>query len=403
VTRRGVPVTVIFQGRPGRGPGPDFRGAIIEGPSGIALRGDVELHVRSSSFDAHGHAKDPAYNNVILHVVFEDDVGTDTALAGGGTAPVVALGPWVARRAAELQRWLERPLLWREPCHSSAHRLGADGVEAVLESEGQRRFVTRCARSAEAVRARGIEQALYESLMEALGYGGNAAAMLALARHLPWQTLAMHDSQNREALLLGSAGLLPYQRGRDALDPYVTDLELRFAATDVVPLDSRIWKLWGIRPANAPARRIAAAAALWTSLREPSRILAALEAPTASSAVAPLTSLRAEGYWLSHHDLCAGPARMPATFIGRARALEILVNAVLPIAPASGEPQLIAQASALYAMLPRPASYGSTRFLENAISSEGVRVKINARRAQGLLSLHRDWCTQGGCGRCPLS
>ena len=90
VTRHGVPVRVIFPGRPGRGPGPDFRGATIAGPSGVPLRGDIELHVRSSLFRAHGHASDGAYANVILHVVFEDDMGVDTPLPGGKTAPVVA-------------------------------------------------------------------------------------------------------------------------------------------------------------------------------------------------------------------------------------------------------------------------------------------------------------------------
>ena len=78
VTRAGVPVQVIFQGRAGRGPGPDFRGALIAGPSGLPLRGDVELHVRASSFRAHGHDRDPAYANIILHVVFDDDDGADT-------------------------------------------------------------------------------------------------------------------------------------------------------------------------------------------------------------------------------------------------------------------------------------------------------------------------------------
>ena len=61
VTRAGVPVNVIFQGRAGRGPGPDFRGAVIAGPSGATVRGDVELHVRSSHFRAHGHHADAAY------------------------------------------------------------------------------------------------------------------------------------------------------------------------------------------------------------------------------------------------------------------------------------------------------------------------------------------------------
>ena len=114
---------VIFPGRRGRGPGPDFRGAVIAGPSAIPVRGDVELHVRASDFRGHGHHRDPAYQNIVLHVVFHDDepaASGATPLPGGGAAPVVALAPWVARRSDELQSWLARPLLWREPCHEES-------------------------------------------------------------------------------------------------------------------------------------------------------------------------------------------------------------------------------------------------------------------------------------------
>ncbi|MEX2246969.1 MAG: DUF2851 family protein [Dehalococcoidia bacterium] len=408
VTRQGVPVTVIFQGRPGRGPGPDFRDALVAGPSGVPVRGDVELHVRSSSFRAHGHERDPAYARVVLHVVFHDDTGADTALRGGRTAPVVALAGWVARRAGELERWLERPLLCREPCHDAAMRLGADGVARALEGEGGRRFDARVTRTRGLIGAAGIEQALWEGLLEALGYGGNQPPMLALARLLPWGALTARLPQGptrrpaAEALLLGSAGLLPSQRGhRGPVEPYVETLERSFAKTQLPTLPAGSWKLWGVRPENAPARRVAAAAALGARTAAPSHLLGTV-GDRIDDALRPLLT-SAEGYWLSHHDLCAGPARLPPALVGRSRALEILLNVVLPAACASGDQALAARARALHTRLPRPASYGVTRFLENALASEGVRVPLNARRAQGLLALHRDWCTQGGCGRCPLS
>ncbi|MGB6896378.1 MAG: DUF2851 family protein, partial [Dehalococcoidia bacterium] len=102
VTRQGVPLRVLHPGRPGRGAGPDFRHALLETPSGAVLRGDVELHALASSFRAHGHHRDPRYDRVILHVVFEDDLREDTPLASGRRVPVVALAPWVDGRSREL-------------------------------------------------------------------------------------------------------------------------------------------------------------------------------------------------------------------------------------------------------------------------------------------------------------
>ncbi len=157
-----------------------------------------------------------------------------------------------------------------------------------------------------------------------------------------------------------------------------------------------------MRPENAPARRIAAAAALIARTGEPSALLGIAGARTVNEAIAPLC-IGAEGFWLRHHDVCAGPCRLPPGFVGRSRALEIAINVVLPAACAAGGETLAAKARALFGQLPRPAVYGATRFIEEALASEGIRVPVNAKRAQGLLSLQRDWCTQGGCGRCSLS
>jgi hypothetical protein len=374
----------------------------------VTLRGDVELHVRASSFISHGHATDLAYRNVILHVVFEDDVGRDTLLPGGGTAPVVALAQWVSRRAGELQHWLERPLLWQEPCHDAVLRLGADGVAAALDHEGDRRFEERVERWRDEVSMLGIEQALYAGLLEALGFGGNSAAMRALAKLLPWHELdawsgVLDRRRDRMiGLLLGAAGLLPSQRASSgAIDSYVAELDAGLSPR-VEMMKQDAWKLWGVRPANHPVRRIAAAASLLSRLGRPSVALGALDAVRVNNAIAPLL-VKADGFWVNHYDVCSAPCILPAALIGRSRALEMLINVVLPIASASGDAALDAQARALYARLPRPAAYGSTKFIENALGSAGIPVQINARRAQGLLGLNHDWCTQNGCGRCVLS
>ena len=133
-----------------------------------------------------------------------------------------------------------------------------------------------------------------------------------------------------------------------------------------------------------------------------STLLAIAGANTVNEAIAPLL-IASSGYWRTHHDVCAAPCRLPPAFVGRSRALEIVINVVLPVACATGDAALAANARALFARLPRPAVYGATKFIEAALASEGIRVPVNARRAQGLVELQRNWCTQNGCGRCSLS
>jgi hypothetical protein len=203
------------------------------------------------------------------------------------------------------------------------------------------------------------------------------------------------------ALLLGVAGLLPEQRGNAGpAPPAVADMSRIYAASGLAAAGLP-WKLWGVRPENHPARRIAAAAHLLTRLGAPSRALDASAAHSTRDAIESLL-VPASGFWRDHHDVCAPPARLPAALIGRSRALELLINVVLPAAAAGGDDAATA-ARTQFGRLPRPGAYGRTRFLENALTPEGARVRINARRAQGMLALHADWCTQDGCGRCPLS
>src|SRR5262245_31828166 len=53
---------VVYPGRRWGGPGPDFQGAVLSLADGSLLRGDVEIHLRSADWRAHGHHLDRAYN-----------------------------------------------------------------------------------------------------------------------------------------------------------------------------------------------------------------------------------------------------------------------------------------------------------------------------------------------------
>ena len=70
VTTEGVPVRVVHAGKWNRLGGPDFRVARVVLADGRKVTGDVELHLHAADWNANGHANDPAYDGVCLHVVF---------------------------------------------------------------------------------------------------------------------------------------------------------------------------------------------------------------------------------------------------------------------------------------------------------------------------------------------
>ena len=379
-TRRGEPLRVVYRGRRSSGPGPDFRDAIIEGPEGELWHGDVEVHVRASSFRLHGHNRDPAYDGVVLHLVWEDDEREDTLLLCGRRVAVVALAPWFQRRRQELAHLLKRPDAWREPCFSVLARLGPEAVGDILDRLGDLRFRQKAEAFRRALSAAAADQVLYAAVLEAMGYGGQREAFARLARELPYHRLRAavagwpsgEAAARLETMLLAAAGLgsLP------APGP---------------------WRPRCQRPANHPRRRLAGAARLLA------RAPLGLAAYARACLAAEVSSAAAVRAWTVAGEGSASPA-----LIGRGRAVEILVNAVLPFlaaGSAGADAPLQGRALSLFRRLPAAGGYGVTAHLERALApNSGRRLTASAHRQQGLLYLLHRYCRQGGCASaCPLS
>lgn len=363
-TPDGRPVRVLHPGRRVGGPGPDFRDAIVK-VGGVERRGDVELHVRASSFHSHGHGTDAAYARLALHVVYRADDGPETPLALGGSVPVAAFEPWLHHRASELRRWLTTaPDAWAEPCRDVALRLGDIAVDETLQRLGEERFQGRVMRLADSVRRVGEHEALWRALLDALGVGGDREAFRELAVHWP-----------AAAAVAATAQLAP----ADAISA-LTDGML-----GMLRLDARASA--SCRPANRPERRLRALATLF---------------------------VRAEGDLPAFARTAVGQSETPKQMVakwqvggepallGPDRAQELVTNAVLPFVALDAS--LRERAMALLTALPAGASYGKTRFLEHNLKRVNGKKRVRGVVAQqGLLGLLNDWCTQGGCGRCPLS
>jgi len=350
LTSEGIPLRVLFPGLRRRGAGPDFRHALVVTPHAL-LRGDVEAHVRASEFRRHGHHRDPAYDALVLHVVLRADEG-DTALRCGRRVPVAALSPSSTGQGR-----------WEERCRSAVRRLGTEETARVLQRLGDARLAEKVQRWLPEVRCRGPEDALYVALCEAMGYSQNREPFRALAQRLPWPAL-------RGCLL----ALPPVGR------PAAAQALLAAAAQAPPPLP---WQVHGLRPANRPRARLRALAHLLARWSEEG-LFAGLARRLREGASSLLAALQGPG-------------------LGQQRALELAVNAVVPVTLAQGlegERGLALAALAAYRALPRPGPYVSLRHLEEAL---GGQVPLGAREQQGLLQLLRRYCTQGACGRCPLS
>ena len=71
-TTQGQKITIIQFGNHNQNAGPDFTHARIQIGDTLWV-GNVEMHLKASDWTKHGHQQYPAYENVILHVVLEED------------------------------------------------------------------------------------------------------------------------------------------------------------------------------------------------------------------------------------------------------------------------------------------------------------------------------------------
>ncbi|MBI5289284.1 MAG: DUF2851 family protein [Chloroflexi bacterium] len=343
----GRTLKVVFPGVPSGSAGPDFTGAILDA-GGDLLRGDVELHLVASGWRAHGHHVDPAYAGVVLHAVASNDESTVCTLhRSGRSIPILVLPP-----AAQGQPSFPPP--FTPPCALEAARGRAS--RAPLERLGLRRLRTKAAAALPLVAAAGPGQALYALTLEIAAGPSNRAAFSALARRIPL------------AAILERAAGSPVSR-RVAMAA-----ELRGAAAQLAVRRA------GSRPMASPARRLESAAALF-------------------AAWWPEGALPA---WPSSLRLEMPPPRLLPASVGRTLAIETWVNAVLPVALASGAWPDQACESALLG-LPSPGTYGKLKPLAGWLGSGGARPFSSSATLQGGLLLHADYRTKGHCGRCPLS
>ena len=336
---------VVFPGIPAGAGGPDFRDAILD-VEGDLVRGAVEVHLTARGWRQHGHAADPAYASVVLHLVGENDDGhAFTFHRSGRLIPVLVIPPEQASAF---------PPPFTPPCALAAAR--GQSADAVLVRLGLRRLRAKAARAGRMVAAQGVGQALYALLLETLGGSANREAFAELARRMPLAVLlesrppaGVARAFAITAALRGAAGAAGLRRA-------------------------------GIRPLASPERRLESAGALvarwWREGPAPGWPDCLDGTDTWKAAVAP--------------------------GIGRGMGIELAANAILPVGMASGAFSE-ADAGAQWLALPSPGTYGQLKQLEGWLGPGGARPFAGAARLQGGLLLQREYCSRGACGRCPLS
>ena len=424
--------------------GPDFLQAVLSIGPGKRLRGDVEIHIRPVDWGRHGHASDPLYNNVMLHVVlWHDEKLPAVRKQNGQYIPTLVLSEHLRhgldRIRKEYRRKTEAPAPAGYPCQSLMKRLSVERVHALLDRKGSDRFRKKAAAMSRRMKQVSAEQTLYEFAMRAAGYTKNTDACQALARRLPLATIRAligtgggHRIIDLQAVLFGAAGLLPSQRlsygGEVPDDPYVREIETRWKAfrpsIPARPMREHDWLFFRLRPFNFPTIRLAAMSyfhrvgpAGWPGYADrrpderrrrtgPRRHAAADRAPVRGDDPAAARRILVEAYGV-RGDLANGPQ---AALIGRDRQRGMMVDVILPfiyaLADRDSQPDRMNLVREMYTGYGRQANNSVIQAMSNLLFIDTPEKKASIDRAvlqQGLLQIDLETCRNKDCGKCLMN
>lgn len=331
---------VVFRGHPGHGPGPDIRSAILALPDGRLLQGDIEAHLTLADWDRHGHAGDPRYAGVILHLL-----GDPPPRPVHDGIPAAA---WAPPEGRPLSLPIpESPLL---PCH---HGPAAADPDAWLDTAASTRCRDRAAGLAARIADHGESQAAWHALLALLGAGPDRGRWEALAEEFP------------------AAALPSLARSHPTAVPDPAHLAVRLLAR----LDSAAWRG---HPAGHPRYRVRAAACLGLRL---DLVLAMPLDRTTPGALADL----------------AGPG------LGRDRAAQLAASVLLPLAVAR-DPAPVPDPAAILRDWPLHRPAGVVRRLAARLGTTGKPLPVRSTRDEQALLWQRDHgCRRDACWNCPLA
>jgi len=412
----GEALTVLDPGEWNVEAGPDFINAtLLIQPGERRVRGDVEVHVHPSDWDAHRHSADPAYANVVAHVTWF--AGPAAKTLPGAACSLALAEPIAARTDLSLDdidlKAYPHAVLPETPRPCSVFlKDNPDRAKEVLRMAGHYRLREKANRiHARLTQSGDRQQVFYEEVMAALGYKNNQAPFRALARLVPAAALQEASRESAFAHLLGTARLLPQPDTAPDADGrhFIRTLWDTWwkQSADTLP-EELPWCLHNIRPHNAPVRRLAAAASLFSASRDVLGNIGRLMANHPSAWFTPVAEHVENAcewpFWNQRLAFTSTPdtARRHA-LLGGNRTAAILVNIVLPFAAAEGTyPQ--------YAVNHLPPEDISSPMRLTALHLFGrdhnpsALYADNGLAQQGLLQIYTDFClnAQPDCADCPL-
>ncbi len=414
-----------------RGSGPDFRNAKIT-IDGKDYTGDIEFHREFIDWNLHQHQNDANYNNVILHLVYENYLGNGEIFTDlKRKIPTVILSQFINRPIDELIEELSKSEFHSQNktirCAQKNDNISVNEINSWMI----KLFDERIKQKVEKFRKRFNElqnnkwhQLFYEAIFEALGFLKNRNAMKTLAENTDLNYFInlqknIESSQNQiEAILFYSANLIPNENELLSPTAKIKTHELKSILNEIVEvgtikkMDKHIWRSAPTRPANSPQIRIAIGSYFVSDILSNKMFENMIEI-FSNPITKPETKLimleeiiktPTDNFW-DYHYTFDSETNLKHAMLGNERKIDILMNAVVPIAILFGETNnnfVVSENANTVAKIIKTMSSNS---INDAMEKQFIKNKISIDfgwQNQSLLQLYNNYCQFDKCNECEI-
>ncbi len=391
----GKSVQILHVGQYTQQAGPDFFNAqiVIDNQK---WAGNVEIHLKSSDWYVHHHEQDSAYDNVILHVVWEHDV--EIFREDNNIIPTLELKKYVATATLDSYESLMVPKRWIF-CENDIAT-----VDPFLFKNWQERlFFERLERKLLQVDIllklmnNDWEATLFVMLAKSFGLNTNGSAFLQMAQSIPFSVILKerHDVDNLIALFFGRLGFLDYPKEEvyyETLKKQYEYLSHKYQLEDRIIAEPSFFKH---RPDNFPTIRLVQLAQLYHLQQN---LFSSVIASDNINSIEKILTLNIPEYWETHYqfDKISPKKRKP---LSKSFIQLQIINTIVPLKFAYAKSQGKEISDEIIEIMEQLTAESNSTILK--FSEYGIKAD-NAFESQALLQLKNEYCDKKRCLECAV-
>jgi len=359
--------------------GPDFFDAKIK-IDGLIWVGSVELHIKSSDWNLHKHQFDKAYDNVILHVVYDDNC---LIYQSGRLIPCLALKPIID--PIHLANYIKMKVGTNQQfmCAQELHTLDPIYIYSAID----RALVSRIERKLSEIQHISVNEAyevLYRMIAQAFGSKVNKLPFEELTMRLPFTILKQLNNKNRKLAIEHTSGLFQ----PTAISEFLNE-ERKLREIALLPIGSvnnKSWKFSGVRPQGFPTMRI----------QQFIKFLEYFDIETISFDCTSHELLRIINNAIENvNKTSEGHLKISKT-LGESIVINAFVPFVVWLAKKNERSDISENAIELLSLLSAETNSILTKWKSNGVNAK------NAQESQGMIELYNEHCLKKKCLTCAV-